>query len=109
MADDVAGEGRVIQARRFGDRRDLGGAHAAQQPVDAEIGRRAGGAKLGLAVQRNDLEKNPRAARPDRAGQLLQLRIGQADVLEADVADAERQRLVDARARPASCDPGASP
>ena len=99
MADDGAGEGRVIHARSLGDRRDLGGAHASEQPVDAEIGRGAGGAKLGLAVQRNDLEKNPRAARTDRAGQFLQLRIGQADVLEADVANTERQRLVDARAR----------
>ena len=102
MADDLAGKRRVAKAGGAGDRRDFVGAHAAEQPIDAEIGRRRRGSEFAVAVERDDFEERAPAAGADRLRQLAQRRARQADVLETEIDDAERQRRLDIGARVAA-------
>ena len=79
MADDLAGKRRVAKAGG-GAMGGFVGAHAAEQPIDAEMPP-PHGSKFAVAVERNDFEERAPAAGADRLRQLAQRQRGRPTCL----------------------------
>ena len=92
VARDTAREGAIFDSGIGDDRQDLIDPRSAEQHVHADLGRSPCRGDLAVAVERHDFQIRGRAALLDGHVESLQLVDRQADVLEADMADAKGER-----------------